>query len=49
MMYRQWAEGRARNYRPTMADLHALSLHLGQTDPVVIHNHPVAMHVLRLR
>ncbi len=47
-MFRAWAAGRRPEYRPTMADLWALSIGWGEEPGVVVHNYPVAMQVLRI-
>lgn len=36
MMYRRWAKGLAPAYRPTLADLWAVSEGLGDAPPVIV-------------
>lgn len=48
LTYRRWVEGLLPHYKPTMVDLLMLAQGKGLRDPVVIHNYPVAMSVLKL-
>jgi len=47
MTYRKWVEGLSPDYEPTLVDLLAMSQGKGMRDPVVMHNYPVAMSVLK--
>lgn len=52
LIFQQWARGLAGGYRPTFADLWALSQGWHEprpAEPVAIDVHPVSMSVMRVR